>query len=87
MAERKLPLWTRDRLPVGTVQPCWSSMNSIDPETGALELVVKGIRGQACQDVAKLVVELIGKPAVDRTTSEYYLRPRVHPRIHPKTGQ
>ena len=60
---------------------------TINPETGALELVVKGIRGQACQNVAKLVEELIGNPAVDRNTPEYYLRPRVQPQIRPKPRQ
>ncbi|HVA85585.1 MAG TPA: DUF2997 domain-containing protein [Candidatus Saccharimonadales bacterium] len=60
---------------------------TIDPATGQLEVHVKGMRGPACQDVAKLVEALVGKPAVDRNTSEYFLKPRVHPQIQPKRSQ
>lgn len=57
---------------------------TIDPMTGKLDVRVKGIRGPSCQDVAKLVEDFLGKPAVDRNTAEYYQKPRVHPQIQPK---
>lgn len=41
---------------------------TIDPTTGKLDVRVKGIRGPSCQDVAKLVEDLLGKPALDRNT-------------------
>ncbi len=60
---------------------------TIDPETGKLELHVKGIAGPACDDVAKLAKELLGEPIHERQTAEYYLRPQVRPQIRPKGGQ
>jgi hypothetical protein len=60
---------------------------TIDPTTGQLEVHVKGIRGPACQDVAKLVEALFGKPAVDRNTPDYYLTPQVRPQIQPKRSK
>ncbi len=60
---------------------------TIDPETGALELHVKGIAGPACDDVAKLAKELLGEPGQERQTAEYYLRPRVRPQLRPRGGQ
>ena len=57
---------------------------TIDPTTGQLEVHVQGIRGPSCQDIAKLVEALVGKPAVDQKTSEYYLKPRVRPQIQRK---
>lgn len=57
---------------------------TIDPTTGQLEVHVQGMRGTSCQDVAKLVEELLGKPAVDQKTSEYYLKPKVRPQIQSK---
>lgn len=58
----------------------------IDPATGKLELHVKGIAGPACEDVAKLARELLGAPAGERNTADYYVRPRVRPRVQPKQG-
>ena len=57
---------------------------TIDPTTGQIEVQVQGMHGPSCQDVAKLVAELVGKPAVDQKTSEYYLKPTVRPQIQPK---
>ncbi len=57
---------------------------TIDPATGKLEMHVKGIAGPACDDVAKLAEELLGEPAQEQKTSEYYLRPQVRPQIRPK---
>lgn len=54
---------------------------TIDPATGHLEMLVKGVAGPACDDVAGLVKRLLGQPAQDRPTPEFALRPRVRPQI------
>lgn len=59
---------------------------SIDPDTGALELEVRGVAGTTCDDVAKLAKELLGEPAREQATSEYLLRPRVRPQTRPGSG-
>ena len=56
----------------------------IDPQTGKLELHVKGVVGPACEDVTKLARELLGAPERDENTPEYYLRPQVRPQVRPK---
>ena len=60
---------------------------NIDPETGKLELHVKGIAGAACDDVVKLAKQLLGEPVHERKTSEYSLRSQVRPRIRPQSGR
>ena len=55
----------------------------IDPATGRLELLLKGIAGPACDDVARLARELIGRPVVERETGEYRVRSQPRPRIRP----
>ena len=59
---------------------------TIDPRTGQLELHVKGVAGPACEDVAKLARELLGAPARERNTADYYARPQVRPQVQPKRG-
>lgn len=59
---------------------------TIDPATGRLELQVSGVAGPACDDIARLARELLGEPVRERTTPEYYLRPRVRPRTRPGGG-
>ena len=59
---------------------------SIDPRSGQLELHVKGVAGSACEDVAKLAKELLGTPARERNTADYYARPQVRPQVQPKRG-
>jgi hypothetical protein len=54
---------------------------TIDPATGRLEVLVKGVAGPACDDVAGLVKRLLGRPAQDRPTPEFQLRPRTRPRV------
>jgi hypothetical protein len=56
----------------------------IDPVTGRLEMHVKGIAGPACDDVAKLARELLGRPVLEQVTGEYYVRPRLRPQVRPK---
>ena len=59
---------------------------TLDPTTGKLELHVKGIAGPACEDVAKLARELLGAPASEQTTPEYFVRPRIQRQIRPGQG-
>ena len=60
---------------------------TLDPRTGQLELRVKGVAGPACDDVAGLARELLGEPGRDEKTAEYHLRPRVQPRVRPRSGR
>ena len=60
---------------------------AIDPETGELALHVRGARGPACDDVARLARELLGEPGREEKTSEYYLRSQVRPQIRPKSSR
>jgi len=53
----------------------------IDPDTGRLEMHIKGIAGPACDDVARLARELLGRPVLDQPTGEYLVRPRVRPQL------
>ena len=55
----------------------------IDPATGRLELLLKGIVGPACDDVARQARELLGRPVVERETGEYRVRPASRPRVRP----
>lgn len=54
---------------------------TINSNTGELQLHVRGIVGPACDDVARLANELLGKPAMEQATAEYHLRTRVHPQV------
>lgn len=56
----------------------------LDPRTGQLEMQVKGIAGPACDDVATLVRQLLGQPAVERQTEEHRLKPAVRPQVRPR---
>lgn len=57
---------------------------TIDPTTGELQMSIQGIAGPACDDVAKLVAELVGAPAHERKTAEYYARRLVRPQVKGK---
>ena len=59
---------------------------TIDPATGRLEVHVQGVRGPACDDVARLVKQLLGGPVRERATPEYHLRPRARPLARPQNG-
>ena len=54
---------------------------TIDANTGELQLHVKGIGGPACDDVAKLAKELLGRPTAEQATAEYHLRTQVRPQV------
>ena len=53
---------------------------TIDTITGELQVHIQGIAGPACDDMARLLKELVGDPGREEATAEYYLRPRVHGR-------
>jgi hypothetical protein len=55
----------------------------IDPATGRLEMQIKGIAGPACDAVAKVARDLLGRPVLERETGEYRVRPRVRPGVRP----
>lgn len=57
---------------------------TIDQATGKLDIHVKGIAGPACDDVAKLTKELLGDPAGEQNTSEYYVRTQIRSQIRPQ---
>lgn len=59
---------------------------TIDPATGKLELHVKGVAGPACENVVKVARELLGAPARERNTADYYVRPQIRPRVQPSQG-
>ena len=50
---------------------------TLDTSTGDLLMHIQGIAGPSCDDVANLVKDLAGTPAVEDVTAEYRLRPRV----------
>ena len=54
---------------------------SIDPTTGELEMHIQGIAGPTCDDVAKLVETLVGRPTSEQKTAEYYARSQVRPSV------
>lgn len=57
---------------------------TINTETGEMEMHIEGIKGAACGDVAKLAKELLGAPAREENTPEFYARPQVQKQIQPK---
>jgi hypothetical protein len=50
---------------------------TLDTSTGEVLMHIQGIAGPSCDDVARLVKDLAGSPAVEELTAEYRLRPRV----------
>ena len=56
---------------------------TLDPETGALEMHVKGMTGPACEDFAKLARELLGPPSHEDRTADYYVRSEVRSQVRP----
>lgn len=48
---------------------------TIDTETGKCETEIKGVQGPACERAALNLKQLLGTPAVDQKTKEYYAKP------------
>ena len=59
---------------------------TINETTGDLTVQVKGVAGPTCEDVAKLARELLGTPASEKNTPEYFVRPRIQRQIRPQQG-
>jgi hypothetical protein len=57
---------------------------TIDETTGDLTMHVKGVAGPACEDVARLARDLLGNPATDRSTAEFFVRTQVGRQIRPQ---
>ena len=57
---------------------------SINTETGEMQMHIEGIQGASCTDVAKLAKELLGAPAREENTPEFYVRPQTQKLVQPK---
>lgn len=57
---------------------------TIDTETGKCETRINGIQGPACEDATKRLKQLLGAPAVDQKTKDYFARPKLLRRIESK---
>ena len=56
----------------------------IDTETGKCETEIKGIQGVACEKAAQQLKQLLGNPAVDKKTKEYFVQPQTKQQIKGK---
>ena len=54
---------------------------TINEQTGEMEMQIEGVQGASCADVAKLVKELLGQPAREENTREFYARSNIKPQI------
>jgi|JRYF01.1.fsa_nt_gb hypothetical protein len=54
---------------------------TIDTETGKCDTEIKGVRGPACEQAARQLKQVLGTPATDRKTKEYYVKPQPKARI------
>jgi hypothetical protein len=57
---------------------------TIDAATGRLELQVRGVAGRTCEDVARLARELLGEPAREHPTAEYYTQVQLQAHVRPQ---
>lgn len=54
---------------------------TIDTETGKCDTEIKGVQGPACEHAARQLRQILGAPATDRKTKEYYVKPQTIGRI------
>lgn len=54
---------------------------TIDTKTGEMEMKVEGLQGPACSDIAKIATELLGHPAREENTREFYARTQITGRV------
>ena len=59
---------------------------TLDPRSGQLTLLVKGVRGPACGDIVTLAKELLGEPRAERATAEMRAVATAVPRVHGRGG-
>lgn len=57
---------------------------TIKEETGEMEMKVEGVQGTGCADISKLVTDLVGSPAREENTREFYARPQTTLRVQQK---
>lgn len=57
---------------------------TIDTETGKCGTEIKGVQGPICEQAARQLKQLLGRPSVDRKTREYYVKPQKRRRIESK---
>ena len=58
---------------------------TIKEETGEMEMKVEGVQGPACSDIANLVTDLVGAPAREENTREYYTRSQTLRQVQQKS--
>ncbi|KXJ98062.1 MAG: hypothetical protein UZ17_ACD001002952 [Acidobacteria bacterium OLB17] len=54
---------------------------TIDTETGNCETKINGIQGPACEQTARQLKQVLGRPTTDRKTEEFYVRPTPKRRV------
>jgi hypothetical protein len=60
---------------------------TINTKTGEMEMKVEGVQGPACSDIAKIAAELLGHPAREENTREFYVRPQINARVQSRGGK
>ena len=59
----------------------------IDEATGELRSTIRGIPGRGCEEIAAIIEEYAGAPAVERDTPEHsQVRARVRARLSVRAG-
>ena len=54
---------------------------TINTETGKCETEIKGVKGAACERAALQLKQLLGSPAIDQKTKEYFTIPQIKRQI------
>lgn len=49
---------------------------TINTETGEMEMKIEGMQSSSCSDVAKIATELLGTPAKEQKTKDYFIQPQ-----------
>lgn len=49
---------------------------TINTDTGEMEMKIEGVKGASCSDVAKIATELLGTPAKEEKTKEFFVQPQ-----------
>lgn len=54
---------------------------TIDTETGACETKINGVQGPSCEETAKKLRQILGRPTIDKKTAEFQVRPTARQRV------
>lgn len=57
---------------------------TIDTESGESRTEIKGIAGAACEKTAQQLKKLLGTPALDEKTKEFFLKPETKRQVKGK---